>query len=215
MKRTATVLTLLVAAYVSTQLLSDIASIRIVEVFGFSMDAGTLIYPITFTLRDLVHKVAGKRVARLLIVTAAAINIFMALAFWLIANLTPDLEVGQQLEFGVVLAPLWRIVFASVVAEVVAELIDTEAYSAWQKRMGERLQWGRVLVSNAVAVPIDSAIFVTLAFVGDLPGEVVIAIFWSNVLLKGFVTILSIPLIYAVKPSPLEGLSEVSEPASV
>ncbi|HUU61979.1 MAG TPA: VUT family protein, partial [Acidimicrobiia bacterium] len=67
---------LLAAAYVAVQMLSDISSLKITEVAGFSMDAGTLVYPFTFTLRDLVHKVAGKQVARALIVAAAAINLF-------------------------------------------------------------------------------------------------------------------------------------------
>ena len=215
MKRTATVLTLLVSAYIAAQTLSDIASIRIVEVAGFSMDAGTLIYPITFTLRDLVHKVAGKHVARLLIFTAAGVNLFMAVLFWVVSVLPADLQVGEQLEFGLVLAPLWRIVFASILAEVIAELIDTEVYSAWVAHLGERLQWGRVLSSNLVAIPVDSAIFVTVAFVGVLPTSVVMAIFWANVLLKGLVTLASIPLIYLVQPAPLMGLSDVDEVTSV
>ena len=54
-------------------------------------------------------------------------------------------------------------------AEVVSELIDTEIYSAWVRRMGTRHQWGRVVASNAVSVPVDSALFVSLAFVGVLP----------------------------------------------
>ena len=189
-------------------MMSDIASIRIIEIAGWSMDAGTLIYPITFTLRDLVHKVAGKRVARLLIFVAAGINLVMAGAFWLVANLPADMEMGAQAEFGAVLSPLWRIVFASILAEIVAELIDTEVYAAWKARFSERLQWGRVLSSNLVAIPVDTAIFVSVAFIGDLPLDVVIAIFWTNVLLKGLVTIASIPLIYTVNPDPLEDVEE-------
>jgi len=211
MNRSYKVLTLLISAYVATQMLSDIASIRIVEIAGWSMDAGTLIYPITFTLRDLVHKVAGKRIARLLIFVAAGINLFMAGAFWLVANLPADLEVGAQAEFEAVLAPLWRIVFASVVAEVVAELIDTEVYAAWKARFAGKMQWGRVLSSNLVAIPIDTAIFVAIAFAGVLPGSVVLAIFWTNVLLKGLVTIASIPLIYTVNPDPLAGEDEAQQ----
>lgn len=214
MNRSYKVLTILISAYVAAQMLSDIASIRIVEVFGWSMDAGTLIYPITFTLRDLVHKMAGKRIARLLIFVAAGINLFMAGAFWLVANLPADLEMGAQAEFGAVLAPLWRIVFASIVAEVVAELIDTEVYAAWKSRFAEKLQWGRVLSSNLVAIPVDTAIFVSIAFIGDVPMSVVIAIFWTNVLLKGIVTIASIPLIYTVSPDPLEDIDEARELAT-
>ena len=157
-------------------------------------------YPFTFTLRDLVHKVAGVRVARALIVGAAAINLAMAGLFWIVARLPGVADTGPGTElFGDVLAPVWRIVFASIVAEVVAELIDTEAYSAWARRFGERHQWGRVLVSNAVAVPIDSAIFVLIAFVGVVPSGDAWEIFGTNVLVKGIVTIVSIPWIYAVR----------------
>ena len=67
-------LALLASAYVAAQMLADVSSLKITEVAGFSMDAGTLVYPFTFTLRDLVHKVAGKQVARALIVAAAAVN---------------------------------------------------------------------------------------------------------------------------------------------
>ncbi|MDH3307529.1 MAG: queuosine precursor transporter [Acidimicrobiia bacterium] len=218
MRRAFTIITVLAAAYVAAQMMSDVASLRIVSISGFSMDAGTLVYPLTFTLRDLVHKVAGKHVARLLILVAAGINVVMALLFKLVAVLPADLEVGEQLAFGLVLAPVWRIVFASIVAEVIAELIDTEIYAAWVARLGRRLQWGRVLASNAVSVPLDSALFVAIAFVGVLPGSVVWAIFWSNVLVKGVVTVGSIPLIYAVRPTPIEGLSdegEFREPAPV
>ena len=35
--------------YVAAQMMADIASLRIVLVAGFSVDAGTFIYPFTFT----------------------------------------------------------------------------------------------------------------------------------------------------------------------
>lgn len=193
---------LLASAYVAAQMLADVTSLKITEVAGFSMDAGTLIYPFTFTLRDLVHRVAGVRVARALIVAAAAINLAMAGLFWIVDLLPEAPGVGPQTEmFGAVLAPVWRIVFASILAEVVAELIDTEVYSRWAARFGEARLWGRVLVSNAVAIPIDSALFVTIAFVGVVSGADVWEIFITNVVVKGLVTLVSIPWIYAVRGS--------------
>jgi uncharacterized PurR-regulated membrane protein YhhQ (DUF165 family) len=67
-----------IAAYIAAQMMSDVASLRIVLFLGLSMDAGTFVYPITFTLRDLVHKAVGAHGARVLIVTAAVINLVMA-----------------------------------------------------------------------------------------------------------------------------------------
>lgn len=201
-------LVIVTSAYIAAQMLADIASLRIVKFAGLSMDAGTLVYPFTFTIRDLVHKVAGKRVARLLIFLAAGINVLMALLFWVVSVLPADLGVGPQGTFGDVLAPVWRIVIASIVAEVIAELVDTEVYAAWVRRIGERFQWGRVLSSNTVSVPLDSALFTVLAFGGVLPSSVVVSIFWANVLIKGAVTVVSIPWIYLVRPEPVPGLVE-------
>jgi uncharacterized integral membrane protein (TIGR00697 family) len=187
-----------IAAYVAAQMMADVASLKIVLFLGLSMDAGTFVYPITFTLRDLVHKTIGARGARVLIVTAAGINLVMAGLFWFVAKLPGDPSVGVQSEFGLVLSPVWRIVIASIVAEVIAELIDTEVYRLWVERITARYQWARVLASNAVSVPLDSVIFSWGAFGGALPGGVVWSIVLANILVKGATTLISLPLIYAV-----------------
>ena len=184
--------------YVAAQMLSDIASLRIILIAGFSIDAGTFIYPLTFTLRDMVHKVAGIKAARYLILAAAGINIVMALFFWWVSLLPPDLSIGPQLEFGQVLSPIWRIVGASITAEVISELIDTEGYRFWVKKVTHRHQWARVVFSNSLSIPIDSFVFSFLAFWGSMPNQIVISIFISNMIIKGITTLVSIPGIYLV-----------------
>ncbi len=189
----------LVASYIALQIFSDVGSLRIVMLGGMSIDAGTFIYPLTFTLRDMVHKTMGKRGAQLMIITAAGFNLLMALYFWMVSILPPDMSVGAQAEFGQVLAPLWRLVFASIVAEVIAELTDTEVYSMWKERVTARHQWSRVLVSNAVSIPLDSLIFCWIAFGGLFETSVVWSIFLSNTLIKFATTLVSLPAIYLVK----------------
>ena len=188
-----------ISLYIAAQLLSDIASLKITLIAGFSMDAGTFIYPLTFTIRDLIHKRLGKQVARTVIFIAAGINLFMALFFQFTAWLPQDPSWGLGREFAAVLGPVWRIVIASIVAEIISELIDTEIYHLWQKRITEKYQWMRVLSSNAVSVPVDSLIFCWGAFGFALPHDVVWSIFFANVIVKGAVTIFSLPAIYLVK----------------
>jgi uncharacterized integral membrane protein (TIGR00697 family) len=157
-----------------------------------------LIYPITFTLRDMMHKVAGVKASRLLIWAAAGINVLMAGLFWLVGQLPADMTTPQA-DFAALLSPVWRIVIASILAEVVSELLDTEAYQFWVTKVTKKYQWARVLVSNVVSVPIDSLLFSWVAFGGILPVSVVWAIFTSNVILKGITTLVGMPLIYLVK----------------
>jgi hypothetical protein len=127
----------------------------------------------------------------------------MAGLFWIVDALPLVPDSGQQSElFGAVLGPVWRIVFASIVAEVISELVDTEVYSAWVRRFGNRSQWGRVLASNAVAVPLDSLVFAVLAFGGLVDPAIVRQIVLTNVVVKLLVTLVSLPLIYTVGSQP-------------
>jgi len=190
---------LVVAAYVAAQILADIGSLKIAWVAGFSIDGGTFIYPLTFTLRDMVHKSLGRRAARTIVVAAAVINLLMAIYFAFLSKLPPDPTWTLQTAFAGVLNPVWRIVLASITAEVVSELLDTELYHLWVTRITRRYHWARVLVSNSVSVPVDSLIFCWIAFGGALPNAVVWSIFWANVLVKGLTTLVSLPGIYLVK----------------
>lgn len=199
----------LVSAYVGAQMLADIGSLKIANAFGWAVDAGTFVYPFTFTLRDLIHKRLGKRAARATIVMAAAVNLVMAGYLWLVGAMPADpawaewagASVTLDEAFRRVLSPAWTIVIASIVAELVSELLDTEVYHLWTLKITKRFQWARVLVSNAASVPLDSLVFSWLAFgLGlGMPAAEVWQIFWFNVAIKGAVTLLSLPAIYLVK----------------
>ena len=194
-----------VAAYAGAQVIADVASLKIGVVAGRAVDMGTFIYPITFTLRDVVHKVLGRSAARTLIVTCGGVNLFMGAYFAWTAGVSSDPSWGLGAEYSAILGPVWRIVIASIVAEVVSELVDTEVYHWFVTRVTTRHQWARVLTSNAVSVPLDSILFSVLAFgslplLGDhpltLPWPAVWDIVLVNITVKGLVTLASMPLIY-------------------
>ena len=190
---------LVIAAYIAAQILSDIGSLKIALVAGFSIDGGTFIYPLTFTLRDMIHKLLGRRAARTVIVAAGVINLLMAAYFVFLGNLTPNPGWLLQDAFTSVLTPVWRIVVASIVAELASELLDTNIYHLWVTRVTRRYQWTRVLVSNSFSIPLDSLIFCWGAFGDELPVAMVWSIFCANVLIKGLTTLVSLPGIYLVQ----------------
>lgn len=194
-----TSLIIVIGAYIAAQIISNIASLKIGIVAGFAVDMGTFLYPVTFTLRDLVHKGAGKRHARTVILSSGAVTLLMALYFYMISFIKGDPSWGLDREFNAILNPVWRIALSSIIAQVISELADTEVYHFFVNRITTRYQWLRVLVSNAVSVPVDSLIFCVGAFAFALPAETVIDIFIFNVILKYAVTVFSVPMIYLVK----------------
>src|SRR3989337_732932 len=109
---------IVVAAYIAAQMLADVASVKIGLIGGLAVDMGTFIYPITFTLRDLVHKVLGRQNARVLIVSAGVINLGMAAYLMWAAAFPSDPGWGLGAEFSAVLAPGWGIVLPSIAPEI-------------------------------------------------------------------------------------------------
>ena len=73
---------MLPSLYVTITILSNISSLRIITVLGASMDAGTLLYPFSFTMRDLIHRALGTMAARLTILLATVLNTLAFVVFW-------------------------------------------------------------------------------------------------------------------------------------
>lgn len=194
-----------ISAYIAAQMLSDIASLKIGRVAGLAVDLGTFVYPITFTLRDLAHKVVGRRATRRLIVLAAIINIVMAGYLMACAWVPGDPSWPHDDAFRAIFAlngQLLRLVLSSIAAEVVSQMVNTEVFHWFVTRITRRHQWARTLLSNAVAIPVDSVVFSVCAFAGILPPRTIAEIVVFNVLLKTAVTIFSLPLVYGVPDPP-------------
>lgn len=196
----------LISAYMACQMIADIAAVKMVSLFGLVIPAGTFIYAVTFTVRDLIHKRLGKTVARWVVASAAVINIGMALYFVFTINLGyPVFWQGQE-AYATILGVVPSIVAASIIAEFVSEMVDTELYQiAWEKFARNR-QWLRVVFSNLFSVPLDSLVFAVLAFrvfTPSVPWSGIAAMVLGQSLFKWAVATVVMPLTYLVKPSEL------------
>ena len=193
------ILILVSVAYVAAQMVADISNLRNLTIFGLSVSAFSIAYPLTFTLRDMVHKLAGPHVARTLIIAAAVIYLIVQAFFGIISSLPPELTEAERITFGQLMSPEWRFLMAAVVASVVSQLVDTEVYTRWVARFGQEKQWGRVLVSNAISIPLDRILFLLLAFAGAWTQEEFVAAFVGTTIIRLVFGIISIPGIFLVE----------------
>jgi queuosine precursor transporter len=186
-------------AYISLVVFANLGSLRIISMAGLALDGGSLLYPFTFTVRDMLHKKAGAEITRFTIWLCAGINLLLFAFIWLVGVLPADPTVGPQSEYALVLAPGVRLVMASIIAMTFSELLDTRIYALVRRHWGSEKQWLRVVLSNAVSVPIDTGIFLSIAFLGRYPLSVLGAMFLSNLLIKYFVSLISLGGIYLIK----------------
>ncbi|MCR4962618.1 MAG: queuosine precursor transporter [Firmicutes bacterium] len=185
--------------YIAMIIYSNLGSLRILAVGALAVDGGTLLYPFTFTMRDVLHKKAGKSIAQLVILLSAAVNLALFAFVWLVSVLPADPTAGDQSAYALVLTPGFRLVIGSIAASTIAEWIDTQVYARVYRRYGKKKQWLRVLASNGVSIPIDTLIFLLIAFYGRYPLPVLVSMFWMNLIIKYLVSSVSFGSVYLVK----------------
>lgn len=180
--------------YVAFQIIANILAVKIaiIPFTTWAVAGGTIIYPFTFTLRDFVHKTLGKKQARQIVVLAVVVNVVMALCLILVGKLTPAPLWGLQEAYEKILLPVGRIALASIIAQIVSELVDTEIFSWSYKQFGDVIG---VLVSNTVSIILDSFLFVVIAFYGTLPVSVLWQIIVAQLVVKFVLSLISSPTV--------------------
>ncbi|MFL6005656.1 MAG: VUT family protein [Gaiellaceae bacterium] len=157
-------LAVLTGLYVGIVCSAQVGAQKIVELplTGDAAPGGAPLIGVSLALIELAHRTApsrrdGFRNAQVMV--AAGFVASALLAGWIaIVNQWTAAFPDQGFE---VLADTWRIVVASLAAFAVSETVDN-GFGAWLR---DRIpDSGRVLLTNAVSIPLDSVVFLLLAF---------------------------------------------------
>src|SRR5579883_2959033 len=111
----------LTLSYTMVILLANWFDPRLIKIFNLTTDAGTLIFPLTFLLSDLITEVYGYKHARRAIWCGFFFNaIFIAYGQLIIHLPSPDFAANNAM-FDTLLAMNVRILLASAISYLVAE----------------------------------------------------------------------------------------------
>jgi queuosine precursor transporter len=157
-------LAVLTGLYVGVVCSAQIGAQKIIELpfTGESAPGGTYAIGLALALIELAHHTAptrrdGWRNAQVMIACGFAASALLA-GYIAIVDASPAAFPGQHFDE---LADTWRIVGASLAAFAVSESTDN-ALGAWMR--GRVHDAGRVILTNAVSAPLDSVVFLSLAF---------------------------------------------------
>lgn len=147
-----------VLIYIAAVLIANYTATWFIPMPVFGMvSVGTLVFGVTFTQRDRVHRF-GRRPVYLMIL-GAALGM-----------------VGESVFLGVE----WRIIAASFIAIVLSETADTEVY----QKLLNRPWLQRVAGSNLVSIPLDSLLFNLIAFAGVFEPVMLAGIVFGEIVAK-------------------------------
>ncbi len=162
----------LVAFYTIYLGASQIMAVRIVEFdlgfYRFFAPAAVFIYPFIAQAIDMINEVYGRKKTHLAIVIAFITQLVLVAFIAMVNSLSPapffQFEEAWQGIFRLGI----RITAASWVAFLICQSLDAYVFS-WLKRRYERRIWLRSITSDVLDLTLDSVIFVTLAFSGEMP----------------------------------------------
>ena len=170
---------------------------KLISIFGRTIDAGIIAYPLTFLFTDTISEVWGKKTARSVIWVGFFSNILLMFLIWIGGLLPPSPIWGDQQAFQTVLGAVPRIVIASLVAFLISQHHDVFAFNFWRNKTQGRWLWLRNNLSTGVSQAIDTVIFGIIAFYGVVPFNVLVGeIMLVQYVIKIAVALLDTPFCY-------------------
>ncbi len=188
----------IMALFVAVLLISNLASTKIVSLWMFTFDGGTILFPLSYIFGDVLTEVYGYQRSRKVIWTGFGAALLMSLVLWVVQEMPPAADWGNQQAYESLLGFVPRIVLASLVAYFGGAFSNAFLMSKLKIRTKGKFLWVRTIGSTLVGEGIDTAIFCMVAFYGVLPNELLISIIISNYIFKSGVEILFTPITYAI-----------------
>ena len=210
---------ILMTVFVVMLVLTNIIGTKIFLLFGsilpnglfgnsITLTAGIITYPITFLVTDITSELFGKRKANFLVIVGffcsllslVIISIVMKLepsVIWLIGSPYDDIN-EIELAFNTIFSMPSILIFASMSAYLVAQLIDINIFHYIKKITNSRYLWLRNNLSTMFSQLVDTIIVnsIFLGFGMGIEFQVVCKIIIANYLVKIIFALIDTPLVY-------------------
>lgn len=188
------VLWFLTMAYAMVLIFANIFDARLVQVGGVLTDAGTVIFPLTFLLADVMTEVYGYKHTRRAIWCGLLFSLLFVAYGQLITHLpSPDFATQNAL-FDTMFKINERVILASFLSYICAEPLNSVLIAKLKMKLAGRYMAGRFVFSTVIASAVDSTIFTFLAFYGTLRQDHLWQLILTMWLIKVAIEILGLPL---------------------
>lgn len=148
---------------------TNIASSKLIEIFGITLSGGTGSYELTYCLGGIITEVYGFKRARQLIWGAIACNLIVLIFISLSIYLPASPLWTHQKEYASVLGSVPRIIGASLISYFCGEFLNSYIVAKLKIIHKGKKLWLRIILSSLIAMTVDNFMFLALSYLGTIP----------------------------------------------
>lgn len=184
--------------FVTCLIVSNITAVKLIDVMGYVIPGAIVIFPISYIIGDVLTEVYGFAKARTVIWLGFGANLFAVATFVLVGAL-PAADFWEHGDaYATILGAVPRILAASFAAYLIGEFANSYILARLKVVMAGRHLWIRTLGSSVVGQTLDSAVFITIAFYGVFPNEVLVSLVLTQIVFKLGYEVLATPITYVI-----------------
>ena len=194
---------LLSALFVTSLIACNLIANKFIEIdLGFKIfviSAGVLPYPITFLITDILSEIYGRKKTNKVVLVGFASSIFVLGIIWLGGQFPAitDSPVNNE-EYKIVFQNVWRVIGASMIAYLTAQLVDVRLFHFWKKLTKGKHLWFRNNASTISSQLADTSLVVCVLFVGIKPSNEILNLIIDGWLFKTLCAFIDTPILYLI-----------------
>ena len=164
-------LVIISALLICIHMSANIMAVKLMDIGGMTLlDAGTIVFPFSYMLGDVLTEIWGFKTARKVIFLSFICNIILMGATALAVLIpSPAFMAETAKAYDMVFTYMPRIVAGSLCAFLAGELTNSWLLIKIREKTGRRLLWVRTIGSSAIGHLLDSVIFCVIASAGTVP----------------------------------------------
>ena len=184
--------------YITLILISNILAGRLISIGSISLTGAVMVFPFTYILSDIFTEIYGFNKNKKIIWLSFMCNLIMVLIFMIVLKLPyPDTFKNSE-EYNLVLGTTPRNLVASLVGFLFGNFLNSIILSKLKVVTKGKFLALRTITSTILGEAIDTAIFITIAFWGQLPNEILIHMIINQSIFKILIEIIATPITYKV-----------------
>ena len=189
---------LISALFVTCLIISNIIAVKIGAFGSYFLPVAVILFPLTYIIGDVLTEVYGYAAARKAIWTGFFCNLLAVIAICIAIKIPSAPFFTNQAAFQSILGFTPRFLVASFIAYLIGQFANSMVLSKMKVKMHGKHLWMRTIGSTIVGEGLDSAIFITLAFWGVMPGAVVGTLIVTQWIFKVLFETVLTPVTYVV-----------------